>query len=319
MAQNNALSQKTAALVEQADTGLTQAGLMLIDGFLDELWSTSGLSDNTLSAYRSDLRYLTLFLASHQTPLAKALKADVRAYLEWRQQAGFAKSSSARVLSALKRFYGYLLAKSLINHDPCAELKSVKVGQRLPETLSEQDVERLLAEPDTEDTLECRDQAMLEILYATGLRVTELVRLTMDQISLRQGVVRVFGKGGKERLVPMGEVAMAALAQYLSHARTLLLGASQSDIVFPSSRGQMMTRQTFWHRIKLYARRANVHPELSPHTLRHAFATHLLNHGADLRVVQLLLGHSSLSTTQIYTHVAKLRLAQLHQAHHPRG
>ncbi|MCF1428377.1 MAG: site-specific tyrosine recombinase XerD [Shewanella sp.] len=290
-----------------------------IETFLDELWSINGLSDNTLNAYRTDLSLLACFLSRERIELKLADKHDLRRYLSWRKDKGFAKSSSARVLSAMRRFYGYLLEKTMIQVDPCVELSAPKLDRKLPGTLSEQDVERLLAEPDSQDTLECRDQAMLELLYATGLRVTELVGLRLDQISLRQGVVRVVGKGGKERLVPMGEMACASLERYLSSARGLLLGGQSSDAVFPSSQGRVMTRQTFWHRIKCYALRANIQGDISPHTLRHAFATHLLNHGADLRVVQLLLGHSSLSTTQIYTHVAKLRLAQLHSEHHPRG
>ncbi|MGI2257902.1 site-specific tyrosine recombinase XerD [Shewanella sp. GXUN23E] len=290
-----------------------------IETFLDELWSIDGLSDNTLNAYRTDLSLLACFLAAQRIELKQAGKQDLRDYLGWRKDKGFAKSSSARVLSAMRRFFGYLLEKTIIQLDPCVELSAPKRDRKLPGTLSEQDVERLLAEPDPEDTLECRDQAMLELLYATGLRVTELVGLTLDQISLRQGVVRVVGKGGKERLVPIGEMASASLERYLVSARELLLGGQSADVVFPSSQGRMMTRQTFWHRIKRYALRAGIHGDISPHTLRHAFATHLLNHGADLRVVQLLLGHSSLSTTQIYTHVAKLRLAQLHSEHHPRG
>jgi integrase/recombinase XerD len=189
----------------------------------------------------------------------------------------------------------------------------------LPGALSEQEVADLLDEPQTSDPIEHRDKAMLELLYATGLRVTELVSLTLDQISLRQGLVRIMGKGGKERLVPLGELAISAVDVYLNHARPELLRGKPSEVLFPSRRAQMMTRQTFWHRIKLYALRAGISTELSPHTLRHAFATHLLNHGADLRVVQLLLGHSDLSTTQIYTHVAKARLQELHLKHHPRG
>nr|WP_283106407.1 site-specific tyrosine recombinase XerD [Shewanella submarina] len=304
---------------QQADPVVLSKSQAAIESFLDELWSVNGLSDNTLAAYRSDLGLLASFLAGQKLQMKEASRSELQLYLKWRKEQEFAKSSSARVLSAIKRYYGFLLEKSQINLDPCVDLAAPKLDRKLPGTLSEQDVELLLAEPDPEDTLECRDQAMLELLYATGLRVTELVGLTLEQVSLRQGLVRVVGKGGKERLVPMGEPATAALEYYLSSARGLLLGSRVSDVVFPSGRGQMMTRQTFWHRIKLYALRANIQGELSPHTLRHAFATHLLNHGADLRVVQLLLGHSSLSTTQIYTHVAKLRLAQLHSQHHPRG
>jgi len=206
-----------------------------------------------------------------------------------------------------------------ISADPMALVESPKLTRHLPDSLSESQVDRLLSEPNVEDAVECRDKAMLELLYATGLRVSELVGLTMEQMSLRQGLVRIVGKGGKERLVPLGELAITEVESYMKFARQELLGNKQSDVVFPSKRGQMMTRQTFWHRIKLYALRAGIETALSPHTLRHAFATHLLNHGADLRVVQLLLGHSDLSTTQIYTHVARARLQELHQQHHPRG
>ncbi|MCJ8301704.1 site-specific tyrosine recombinase XerD, partial [Shewanella sp.] len=228
-------------------------------------------------------------------------------------------TSSARLMSSLRRFYGFLILKKLIQVDPIARIKSPKLTRKLPDSLSEADVDILLNEPDLQDPIECRDRAMLELLYATGLRVTELVSLTMEQLSLRQGLVRVVGKGGKERLVPLGELAVNEVEHYLEGARAELLKGKLSDVLFPSRRGQMMTRQTFWHRIKLYALRAGIVTHISPHTMRHAFATHLLNHGADLRVVQLLLGHSDLSTTQIYTHVAKARLSQLHSEHHPRG
>lgn len=291
----------------------------LIDAFLDDLWSSKGLSDNTLSAYRTDLRHFDRYLQSQGLGLCDVGQADVRAYLAYRVEQQFARTSSARLLSSLRRFYTYLLQAKQIAGDPMALIESPKLSRHLPDSLSESQVDRLLAEPNVDDPVECRDKAMLELLYATGLRVSELVGLTMEQMSLRQGLVRIVGKGGKERLVPMGEVAIAAVEHYLTSARHELLGYVQSDVVFPSKRSQMMTRQTFWHRIKLYASRAGIETELSPHTLRHAFATHLLNHGADLRVVQLLLGHSDLSTTQIYTHVARARLQELHQQHHPRG
>lgn len=291
----------------------------LIDSFLDDLWSNRGLSDNTLAAYRTDLRHFDKFVQHHGGQLVEVDNTQVREYLAMRFDQGFAKTSSARFLSSLRRFYGFLLVKKLVSCDPMALIESPKLSRHLPASLTEAEIDRLLGAPDEDDALECRDKAMLELLYATGLRVTELVSLTMEQLSLRQGLVRVVGKGGKERLVPLGEMAVNQVEVYLKNARTQLLGVKQSDVVFPSLRGQMMTRQTFWHRIKLYAQRAGIVSELSPHTLRHAFATHLLNHGADLRVVQLLLGHSDLSTTQIYTHVAKARLQQLHRQHHPRG
>ncbi|PMG28183.1 site-specific tyrosine recombinase XerD [Shewanella sp. 10N.286.52.C2] len=291
----------------------------IIDAFLDDLWSTKGLSDNTLASYRTDLRHFERFVLTKKRQLINVDQLLIRDYLAFRVEQNFAKSSTARLLSSLRRLYGYLLVNEQIAVDPTALVESPQLVRQLPEALSEAQINSLLDEPNVDDPLECRDKAMLELLYATGLRVTELVSLTLEQISLRQGLVRVVGKGGKERLVPLGELAVTEVDQYLVAARAELLGNKQSDVLFPSKRGQMMTRQTFWHRIKLYALRAGIHSHLSPHTLRHAFATHLLNHGADLRVVQLLLGHSDLSTTQIYTHVAKARLQQLHSEHHPRG
>ena len=291
----------------------------IIDIFLDDLWSTKGLSDNTLSAYRTDLRHLDRYLQLRGGKLISCSQFEVRDYLAERFDKGSAKTSSARMMSSLRRFYGYLIVKKQIDTDPMALIESPKLARKLPDSLSEEDIDCLLAEPVDDDPIESRDKAMLELLYATGLRVSELVGLTMEQLSLRQGLVRITGKGGKERLVPLGELAVAGLEAYLKFARAELLKGKQSDVLFPSKRAQQMTRQTFWHRIKLYALRAGISTELSPHTLRHAFATHLLNHGADLRVVQLLLGHSDLSTTQIYTHVATARLASLHSEHHPRG
>ncbi|MBB1428385.1 site-specific tyrosine recombinase XerD [Shewanella sp. SG44-2] len=291
----------------------------LINQFLDDLWSTNGLSDNTLVSYRTDLQNAERYILTKGKDLLQVDQALLRDYLAERFDKQFAKSSTARLLSSLRRFYAYLLVKQKISQDPTALIKSPKLVRQLPDTLSEAQIDNLLSEPNIDDPIEHRDKAMLELLYATGLRVTELVSLTMEQISLREGLVRVMGKGGKERLVPLGELAITAVEQYIKFARAELLSMKQSDVLFPSRRGQMMTRQTFWHRIKLYAARAGIQCHLSPHTLRHAFATHLLNHGADLRVVQLLLGHSDLSTTQIYTHVAKVRLQQLHSQHHPRG
>lgn len=291
----------------------------LIDLFLDDLWSERGLSNNTLSAYRTDLYHFERYLIKSRLDLLTVSQDIIRTYLDVRLEAGFARTSSARLMSSLRRFYGFLLVQKKIAVNPVSQMKSPKLARVLPNSLSEADVDSLLSEPNVDDPIECRDKAMLELLYATGLRVTELVSLTMEQISLRQGVVRVVGKGGKERLVPLGELAINEVEHYLIAARAELLKQKMSDVLFPSRRGTMMTRQTFWHRIKLYALRAGINTDLSPHTLRHAFATHLLNHGADLRVVQLLLGHSDLSTTQIYTHVAKARLSQLHSEHHPRG
>ena len=291
----------------------------LIEQFLDALWMERGLAEQTLHAYRSDLCKFSLWLDARGDSLLTLRGEVLHDYLAWRLDQGFKASSTARLLSALRRFFQYLIREQLREDDPTALLVGPKLPKRLPKDLSETQVEALLTEPDVGNPLELRDKAMLELLYATGLRVSELVGLTMENISLRQGVVRVIGKGNKERLVPMGEEAMYWIATYLREARGLLLGLQPSDVLFPSNRAQQMTRQTFWHRIKLYASRAHIAVDLSPHTLRHAFATHLLNHGADLRVVQMLLGHADLSTTQIYTHVASERLKALHTEHHPRA
>ena len=291
----------------------------LIDRFVDSLWLERGLSANTLAAYRTDLGKLAEWLDQQGSSLLTLQALDLQAYLAWRVDHGFKATSTARLLSALRRFYQYLIREQLRTDDPTALLAGPKLPQRLPKDLNEQQVDALLMAPAVDQPLELRVKAMLELLYATGLRVSELVGLTIENISLRQGVVRVVGKGNKERLVPMGEEALYWLQRYLQGARTALLGGVSCDVLFPSSRAQQMTRQTFWHRIKLYAERAGIRVNLSPHTLRHAFATHLLNHGADLRVVQMLLGHADLTTTQIYTHVARERLNALHQQHHPRG
>lgn len=291
----------------------------LIDQFLDTLWLERGLAEHTLGAYRSDLEKFSSWLDNRGDSLL-TLQGDVlHDYIAWRLERGFKATSTARLLSALRRFFQYLIREQLRDDDPTALLLTPKLPKRLPKDLSEHQVEALLSEPDVAVELELRDKAMLELLYATGLRVSELVGLTMENVSLRQGVVRILGKGNKERLVPMGEEAMYWISVYLREARGVLLGSQTSDILFPSSRAQQMTRQTFWHRIKLYASRAQIAVELSPHTLRHAFATHLLNHGADLRVVQMLLGHADLSTTQIYTHVASERLKSMHAEFHPRS
>ncbi|GAA4498606.1 site-specific tyrosine recombinase XerD [Pseudaeromonas paramecii] len=291
----------------------------LIDQFLDALWLERGLSANTLASYRTDLEKFAAWLDGQGHSLLTLDSLQLQGYLAWRLDQGYQASSTARLLSALRRFYQHLIREQFREDDPTALLMGPKLPKRLPKDLSEAQVEALLAEPDPADPLELRDKAMLELLYATGLRVSELVSLTMSNLGRGQGLVRVTGKGNKERLVPLGQEALYWLEQYLHEGRILLLGAVSCDVVFPSSRAQQMTRQTFWHRIKLYAKRAGIGVELSPHTLRHAFATHLLNHGADLRVVQMLLGHADLSTTQIYTHVAKERLSALHAQHHPRA
>ncbi|GGB02806.1 site-specific tyrosine recombinase XerD [Agarivorans gilvus] len=290
----------------------------LINRFIEQLWFEHGLAENTLSSYRNDLQQLLVFFNAQQIQLEQAQTLDLQAFISQRYQQGQKPASAARQLSTLRRFYRFLIQQRLREDDPCALLAQPKLEKKLPGTLSEAEVEALLAQPDLTDPIQHRDLAMLEVLYATGLRVTELVSLQIEQLSLRQGLVRVVGKGGKERLVPLGEQALDVLEGYLKLARPQLL-KQESDVLFPSLRGQQMTRQTFWHRIKHYALLAGVKSHLSPHTLRHAFATHLLNHGADLRVVQMLLGHSDLSTTQIYTHVANERLRSVYHQHHPRA
>lgn len=291
-----------------------------IERYIDAMWMEKGLSDNSLSSYRRDLRQFHDWLAQNKdSSILRADRSSLQAYLGARLQQGQSPRSTARFMSCVRGFYHYLLREGRITVDPTLDVDSPKLGRPLPKSLSEADVDRLLQAPDLDIALEFRDRTMLELLYACGLRVTELTSLQLTQVSLNQGVVRVFGKGSKERLVPMGEEALLWLQRYLAGPRAELLKGIPCDAVFPSSRARQMTRQTFWYRIKIYAQRADIHTELSPHTLRHAFATHLLNHGADLRVVQLLLGHSDLSTTQIYTHVAKQRMQELHAKHHPRG
>ena len=288
-----------------------------IDLFIDALWLESGLSKNTLSAYRSDLNRFVKFLAGKQ--LLKVNQADIQKFLALLLAQNTKSSSSARVLSTLRRFYRYQIRQHQINSDPCAQVLSPKQGRPLPKTMSEQQVADLLNAPDTETALGLRDRAMLETLYATGLRVSELVKLTLLEANLDMGLVRIIGKGNKERLVPLGEQAVVWLTSYLSTGRTELLKHNTSDAMFVTARGSAMSRQAFWYLIKKHAQRAGIKQDLSPHTLRHAFATHLINHGADLRSVQMLLGHADLSTTQIYTHIARERLQSLHEQHHPRG
>ncbi|GFZ64032.1 tyrosine recombinase XerD [Pseudomonas amygdali pv. eriobotryae] len=291
----------------------------LIDRFLDALWLEKGLSDNTRDSYRSDLALFNGWLQERNVDLPSAGREVILDHLAWRVENAYKPRSTARFLSGARGFYRYLLREKLISVDPTLQIDMPQLGKPLPKSLSEADVEALLAAPDLSEPIGERDRAMLEVLYACGLRVTELISLTLEQVNLRQGVLRVMGKGSKERLVPMGEEAIVWVERYLRGARDELLGGKPSDVLFPSTRGDQMTRQTFWHRIKHQATVAGIGKSLSPHTLRHAFATHLLNHGADLRVVQMLLGHSNLSTTQIYTHVARARLQEMHAKHHPRG
>ena len=291
----------------------------LLDRFLDALWLEKGLSVHTRDAYRSDLGLFHAWLQERGLELPGAGRDIILDHLAWRLAEGYKARSTARFLSGVRSFYRYLLREGLISEDPTLQIDLPQLGRPLPKSLSEADVEALLAAPELDDPIGLRDRAMLEVLYACGLRVSELISLTLEQVNLRQGVLRVFGKGSKERLVPMGEEAIAWIERYVREARPFLLDGKPSDVLFPSLRGEQMTRQTFWYRIKHQARVAGVAKSLSPHTLRHAFATHLLNHGADQRVEQMLLGHSDLSTTQIYTHIAKARLQELHARHHPRG
>ncbi len=288
-----------------------------IERYLETLWFERGLSDNTVASYRRDLRSFADWLKGNHGSLPAATPGHIAAFLASFSEA--AARSSARRLSSLRGFYRHLFLIGTITKNPTDDVDAPRLGRMLPDSLSENEVERLLAAPHTSQSIGLRDRAMLEVLYASGLRVSELVQLTLDQLNLRQGVVRVLGKGHKERLVPIGDEAERWLVRYLDRARGELLRGRMSDILFPTRRGSGMTRHAFWHRIKRHARQAQITKPLSPHTLRHAFATHLLNHGADLRVVQLLLGHQDISTTQIYTYVAQDRLQKLHEKHHPRG
>ena len=281
----------------------------------------SGLSKNTLTAYGTDLRGLATWLQKRgNAGLLEVERDDLHDYLATCFANGATARSMARLLSTLRRFYRYQIREGCIENDPSALIDSPKLGRPLPDSLSEPDVEALLAAPDLETAQGLRDRAMLELLYACGLRVSELVNLGLQQLNLRNGFIRVTGKGSKERLIPLGEVAQEIISDYITGSRPeLLRGRSNSEALFVTNRGSAMTRQAFWYMVKRYAKRAGIRKPLSPHTLRHAFATHLLNHGADLRVVQMLLGHSNVSTTQIYTHVARTRLKDLHSKHHPRG
>ncbi|MCS6948315.1 MAG: site-specific tyrosine recombinase XerD [Steroidobacteraceae bacterium] len=304
-------SAEQAARTDNTDPAITR--------FLDAVWMERGLSANTLAAYRADLTALSRWLAERNIPILQTSRADLLAFIAARVEAGARPRSTARQLSSFRRFFRYYLRQGVIRHDPTAQIAMPKIGRSLPKSLSEEEVESLLSAPLVTDPLGHRDRTMLEVLYATGLRVSELVNLKYNQVNLNQGVIRVLGKGNRERLIPLGEEAVRWLGEFINGARSEILLDRTTDYLFPTRRGDRMTRQAFWHIIKRYARKSSIDKELSPHTLRHAFATHLLNHGADLRVVQMLLGHSDLSTTQIYTHVARERMKELHGQHHPRG
>jgi integrase/recombinase XerD len=291
-----------------------------IETFLDAVWMEYGLSRNTLDAYRNDLQGLARWLSGNNLSLQDATHEHLQHFLSERLQRRAKRRSVARAISSIRRFYRHLVEKRQLEADPSDRIAPLTPERPLPESLSEPEVERLLSAPSDVTPRGLRDRAMLELFYACGLRVSELVSLAVNQVNLRQGVVRVFGKGSKERLVPVGEQALAWLERYLREARPALLkGKTPSSALFVTNRGAGLTRQACWHLIRRHARAAGIDKHLSPHTLRHAFATHLLNHGADLRVVQLLLGHRDLSTTQIYTHIARARLKSLHRQHHPRG
>lgn len=305
-------SRRTAS-----DARLSAANRGLIDGFIDHLWLSRGLSSNTLEAYRRDIEALAK--SRNDLDLAACTTADLLEYLGERHARGVSPRSTARALSALRAFYGFLVEQGLSHADPTADVASPAAGRGLPRVPSEAEVEALLEAPDVTLPMGVRDRSMLEVLYATGLRVSELVSLELTALHLRQGCLRVVGKGDKERLVPLGEPAQRWIERFMAEFREALVGGHPTRVLFPSAKGGAMTRQAFWYRIKRHARAAGITTPISPHTLRHAFATHLVNHGADLRVVQLLLGHANLTTTQIYTHVADARLAELHRRHHPRG
>lgn len=291
----------------------------IIDKFLDAIWMERGLSANTLGAYRADLVALRRWLADRDVSLIFATRSDLLAFIAWRTEQGAKPRSTARQLSSFRRFYRFLLREGTIQEDPTIKIDMPRIGRSLPQSLTEGEVEALLAAPDVSDPLGHRDRTMLEVLYATGLRVSELINLKQSEINLNQGVLRIVGKGDRERLIPLGEESQNWIREFIAGPRTEILLERQTDYLFPTRRGERMTRQAFWHIIKRYSKVAEISSKMSPHTLRHAFATHLLNNGADLRVVQMLLGHSDLSTTQIYTHVARARLKELHSEHHPRG
>ena len=298
---------------------INQAHSQLVDRFLDMVWMESGLSQNTLNAYRTDLTlYMEWLEKNGEDSAVNPGKSSVSNFISFRAEST-TNRSAARALSVLKRFYKFMLHENLINYDPCANVVAPSIGKSLPKSVSQLDVEKLISAPDINTAFGLRDRAMIEALYATGMRVSELVELEVDQIDFNVGVCRVVGKGDKERLVPLGDNARDWILDYLDNSRAEILGNKQSAAIFLSSRGKAMSRQGFWQNLKRYATIAGISTSISPHSLRHAFATHLLNNGADLRSVQMFLGHSNLSTTQIYTFVATARLKNIHQKHHPRG
>jgi integrase/recombinase XerD len=299
---------------------MSDSDRQILDAFIDNIWIEKGLSQNTLDSYRSDLEQFSSWLKKNKLTYIKTSKKEILSYLSFLFQKGLGSKTVARKLSSLKSFFRYLVFKSIISIDPSSDVETPKLLKSIPKSISEKEVETLLSAPDAKTDIGLRDKTMIETLYSCGLRISELINLELLNLNLRQGVIRVIGKGQKERLVPMGDQLINLLNLYISSSRKNLLSNKHSDFLFLSNRGQRMTRQSFWHRIKHYCLDSGFEPEkISPHVLRHAFATHLLNNGADLRVVQLLLGHSDLNTTQIYTEVARQRLKRLHTEHHPRG
>ena len=299
---------------------MSDSDRLVLDAFIDNIWIEKGLSKNTLESYRSDLEQFSNWLKTKDLSFSKTAKKDILSYLSFLFESGLGSKTVARKLSSLKSFFRYLVFKSIIQIDPSNDIETPKLLKSIPKSISEKEIEKLLDAPDEKTDIGLRDKTMIETLYSCGLRISELTNLELLNLNLRQGVIRVIGKGQKERLVPMGDQLLSLLENYLVSTRKNFLKKKNSDFLFLSSRGQKMTRQSFWHRIKYYCINCGFEPEkISPHVLRHAFATHLLNNGADLRVVQLLLGHSDLNTTQIYTEVARQRLKRLHTEHHPRG
>ena len=299
---------------------MSDSDRLVLDAFIDNIWIEKGLSKNTLESYRSDLEQFSNWLKTKDLNFSKTAKKDILSYLSFLFKSGLGSKTVARKLSSLKSFFRYLVFKSIIQVDPSNDIETPKLLKSIPKSISEKEIEKLLDAPDEKTDIGLRDKTMIETLYSCGLRISELTNLELLNLNLRQGVIRVIGKGQKERLVPMGDQLISLLENYLVSTRKNFLKKKNSDFLFLSSRGQKMTRQSFWHRIKYYCINCGFEPEkISPHVLRHAFATHLLNNGADLRVVQLLLGHSDLNTTQIYTEVARQRLKRLHTEHHPRG
>ena len=311
-------SKSESSQLEPVQLNTGQLDAVQLDTFIDHLWLEDGLSKNTLDSYRTDLTLFSTWLGNQHKTILSANQADIQQYLAVKFPQSKPRSIS-RLIASMRRFYRYALRENLVSTDPTLQIESPKLPRSLPKSLNEQEVEDLLNAPNVLESIGLRDRAMLELLYASGLRVSELVTVKVNEVSTQDGVVRVTGKGSKTRLVPMGQEAADWIDKYIKHARPLILNGQMTDALFATTRGGAMTRQAFWYLIKRYALLAGISKHMSPHVLRHAFATHLLNHGADLRVVQMLLGHADISTTQIYTHVARERLKQLHSVHHPRG